>query len=106
MQTCQLGSDRLDVCLCTFVCNFYNPMSIARAIDILLNKDHYSADDLFESRGTWHSFDHHSRFSYADHMKNADHSSISFMYRAMTISRSNSRTTLSRPRRPICRFSS
>ena len=23
MQTCQLGSDRLDVCLCTFVCNFY-----------------------------------------------------------------------------------
>ena len=54
---------------------------------------------------------HHQRlraahFQSADHMENANHSSSSFIYRAMTISRSNSRITLSRPRRPICRFSS
>ena len=61
----QLRRRLFDVCINPFG-TLYNPMSIARAIDILLNKDRYSADDLFESRGTWHSFDHHSRFSSAD----------------------------------------
>lgn len=61
----QLRRRLFDVCINPFG-TLYNPLSIDRAIDILLTKDRYSADDLFESRGTWHSFDHHSRFSGAD----------------------------------------
>lgn len=61
----QLRRRLFDVCVNPFG-TLYNPLSIDRAIDILLNKDRYSADDLFENRGTWHSFDHHSRFSGVD----------------------------------------
>lgn len=41
----------------------YNPISIAKAIDCLINKPKFSEDDLFEHNGLWHSFMHHSRFS-------------------------------------------
>ncbi|MEG1586223.1 MAG: GSCFA domain-containing protein [Bacteroidales bacterium] len=41
----------------------YNPASIARSLKILLDEKEYTASDLFEHNGYFHSFDHHSRFS-------------------------------------------
>lgn len=41
----------------------YNPLSIARALQILLEKEEMTADILFEYQGLWHSPIHHSRFS-------------------------------------------
>lgn len=47
----------------------YNPVSIARCLMRLLNKNQYfTQDELFEHLGLWRSWEHHSRFSgpYAD----------------------------------------
>ena len=44
----------------------YNPVSIADALERLVNGTPYTPDDLFESGGLWHSFSHHSRFSGTD----------------------------------------
>lgn len=41
----------------------YNPISIARSLEILASDRLYTADDLFEHQSLWHSFDHHGEFS-------------------------------------------
>lgn len=42
----------------------YNPVSIANGLKILLAKRSFSSDDLIFTDGLWHSFYHHSRFSF------------------------------------------
>lgn len=44
----------------------YNPVSVAHALEILLQKKQFTKDDLIRHDGLWHSFFHHSRFSSAD----------------------------------------
>lgn len=44
----------------------YNPMSIAQALDAMMAGRVYTAADIVNRDGLWHSFDHHSRFSSAD----------------------------------------
>ncbi|PIF05842.1 MAG: GSCFA domain protein [Draconibacterium sp.] len=41
----------------------YNPVSVANAIEQMLDKKVYTESDLIEAGGLWHSFDHHGRFS-------------------------------------------
>ena len=41
----------------------YNPISVANGIRILLNEKEFTADDLIEHDGLWHSFYHHGKFS-------------------------------------------
>ncbi|SFF66302.1 GSCFA domain-containing protein [Sunxiuqinia elliptica] len=41
----------------------YNPLSVSRSLKLLMEGKQYTANDLFEHQGVWHSFDHHSRFS-------------------------------------------
>lgn len=41
----------------------YNPMSIASALNLLMEKDAYHEKDLFMAHGRWHSWMHHSDFS-------------------------------------------
>lgn len=41
----------------------YNPESIANSINFLLEKKQFTDSDLFEHKGIWNSFYHHSRFS-------------------------------------------
>ncbi|WP_106604520.1 GSCFA domain-containing protein [Chitinophaga ginsengisoli] len=41
----------------------YNPISITQALHTYLDRDQYTADDLFSHGDLWHSWDHHSRFS-------------------------------------------
>ncbi len=41
----------------------YNPASIAKGLRILLRPERFTADDLFQHEGVYHSFTHHSRFS-------------------------------------------
>ncbi len=73
----------------------YNPESIAKSLNRLIDATPYTEKDLFEHEGIWGSFDHHSRFSSVDknetldkintrlhsaslHLKEADHLFISF----------------------------
>jgi lysophospholipase L1-like esterase len=44
----------------------YNPVSVAHALEFLLQKKHFEKTDLIKHDGLWHSFYHHSRFSSAD----------------------------------------
>jgi len=44
----------------------YNPESIANSLRILLKKRIFTENDLFQDRGLWTSFYHHSRFSNVD----------------------------------------
>lgn len=44
----------------------YNPESIANSLRILLEKQVFTEDDLFQDQGLWNSFYHHSRFSDVD----------------------------------------
>jgi lysophospholipase L1-like esterase len=44
----------------------YNPLSVASAIESLLEPKELTAGDLFFYEGRYHSFAHHSRFSAAD----------------------------------------
>jgi len=44
----------------------YNPVSVAHALEFLLQKKHFKKDDLIQHDGLWHSFFHHGRFSSAD----------------------------------------
>lgn len=44
----------------------FNPISIATAIRAYIEKRVYTQEELFELNETWHSWDHHSRFSAAD----------------------------------------
>ncbi len=41
----------------------YNPISILKSIEILMNKKDFSERDIFEYRGIWNSFSHSSHFS-------------------------------------------
>ncbi len=41
----------------------YNPASISKSIQTILNFKQYDASDLFEYQGLYHSFDHHGKFS-------------------------------------------
>jgi len=41
----------------------YNPLSLANGLQLLLEEKQFSADDLIEHNGLWHSFSHHGRFS-------------------------------------------
>ncbi len=41
----------------------YNPYSMARSLENLIDEKQYGQEDLFEHEGLWHSFDHHGRFS-------------------------------------------
>lgn len=47
----------------------YNPVSVAHALEFLLQKKHFEKTDLIQHDGLWHSFFHHSRFSSADAFK-------------------------------------
>ena len=44
----------------------FNPISIARAVTAYIENRVYTEADLFELNETWHSWDHHSRFSSPD----------------------------------------
>ena len=44
----------------------YNPESIANSIDFILKNKQFTESDLFEHKGVWNSFYHHSRFSDTD----------------------------------------
>lgn len=44
----------------------YNPISIQKTIEILLNNRRFTKQDLFFHGGLWNSFSHHSRFSDKD----------------------------------------
>ncbi len=41
----------------------YNPASVAKNLNTLLEGKKYTNQDLFESQGCFHSYDHHSQFS-------------------------------------------
>lgn len=41
----------------------YNPQSISKSLRLLMEGKTYTAADLFQYDGIWHSLDHHSRFS-------------------------------------------
>jgi hypothetical protein len=44
----------------------YNPLSVASAIEAIMDNRMVTADDLVERDGLWHSFMHHGRFSHPD----------------------------------------
>ncbi|MDR1161848.1 MAG: GSCFA domain-containing protein [Tannerellaceae bacterium] len=50
----------------------YNPASVALSLKALLHPAQFSADDLFEHEGLFHSFAHHSRFSSPSPDESAD----------------------------------
>ena len=58
----------MEVCINPFG-TLYNPASIAQAVERLVENRSFTADDLFEYKGMWHSFAHHSRFSSSDRGK-------------------------------------
>lgn len=45
----------------------YNPVSIYKTLNRILNQQFYTKNDLFQHNGHWHSFDHHSQFSHQDY---------------------------------------
>jgi len=44
----------------------YNPLSIEKVLNLLLDSNSFSEDQLFNHQGLWHSFDHHGHFSKPD----------------------------------------
>ncbi len=44
----------------------FNPLSVAAALDSIMEHRMVSEDDLVEKDGLWHSFMHHGRFSHPD----------------------------------------
>lgn len=44
----------------------YNPLSIARALEVLRGRGEFVAEDLFQWNGLWHSPMHHGSFSSTD----------------------------------------
>lgn len=46
----------------------YNPISVANSLNILIKGKTFTSDDLVSSDGLWHSFNHHSRFSFTKHV--------------------------------------
>lgn len=47
----------------------YNPQSIGQALQLLINKQKFTDDDIFEYKGLYHSFYHHSSFSHYEKEK-------------------------------------
>ena len=47
----------------------YNPLSVAHGLRFLLEKKTFTKNELIQHHGLWHSFYHHSRFSFADAAK-------------------------------------
>jgi len=41
----------------------YNPVSILRAVERIVNLEYITEDDIFEDNGVWHTWAHHSSFS-------------------------------------------
>ncbi len=64
----RLADHKFQTCLNPFGI-LYNPLSLARGLELLLEKDHLDQQDLFEHQGLWHSFDFHGRFSLPDKNK-------------------------------------
>jgi hypothetical protein len=50
----------------------YNPMSIAKALNAMMDGNTYASEDLVMREGLWHSFDFHSRFSGSDRQSTVD----------------------------------
>ncbi|MCM1337383.1 MAG: GSCFA domain-containing protein [Candidatus Amulumruptor caecigallinarius] len=46
--------------------NVYNPASLAYMLERVASGRYYTAGELFEHEGLWHSFDHHTSFSDPD----------------------------------------
>ncbi len=44
----------------------YNPVSMGEGLSRLLTQEPYTASDLVQHGGLWHSFDHHGVFSYSN----------------------------------------
>lgn len=44
----------------------YNPVSLLRSLQRLMEAKSFTTDDIFQQEGVYHSFWHHSRFSEAD----------------------------------------
>lgn len=51
----------------------YNPMSIARGVDRLIDNEPIAGKDLFMQGGVWNSYDFHSRHSLPDKQVTIDH---------------------------------
>lgn len=47
----------------------YNPASVARQLEALMQRDAYGSEDLNHDSGRWFSFDHYTGFSSADQQK-------------------------------------
>ncbi len=47
----------------------YNPQSISQALRLLISEQVFTVDDIFEHKGLYHSFSHHSSFSHSDKEK-------------------------------------
>jgi len=54
----------------------YNPVSISEGINLLLDKEPFLPEDLFEYQGLWHSFYHHGQFSGPDKSAVLDHINV------------------------------
>ena len=61
----QLTLARFDVNINPFGI-LYNPLSIAKSLEILINEQMFTEKDLFEYKEQFHSFYHHSRYSHTD----------------------------------------
>ena len=44
----------------------YNPISIAKSVNLIVTDYSFTEDDIFEHGGLWHSWQHHGRFSHPD----------------------------------------
>lgn len=51
----------------------YNPLSITKQLNRIIDNTPYTADDLFEQNGIWHSWDHHSEYSSTNQLKILEH---------------------------------
>jgi hypothetical protein len=62
-------ADKLDLHKFNIISNpfgiLYNPLSIAKSLEAILNEKTYTKEDLFHHNERWHSFDHHSDFSHS-----------------------------------------
>jgi GSCFA family len=61
----RLAALRLNT-LCNPFGILYNPISIAKSINLLVTDYMFTEDDIFEHGGLWHSWQHHGRFSHPD----------------------------------------
>ncbi len=66
----------------------YNPFSVKKSLDLLIENKPFEISDLINQNGLWHSFSHHSRFSGIDanevleNINETLHSSAIFLQKA------------------------